>query len=169
MDINPKAQNKQVTIHKPQEANEDGRPKWGMLCFLREREQNAHRSNFGDKVWSRDWRKGHAETALPVDSSYKQSPNPKLPWMTRSVYRKEPVILSFWRGPARALQIHRQMLAANHCTEQAFPMEELEGGLEELGEGCSPMGRMMISANQIPQGSQGLSHQPKGTHGSVKK
>ena len=33
MDISPKAQNKQDTIHRPQEAQEEGRPKCGCFGF----------------------------------------------------------------------------------------------------------------------------------------
>ena len=32
---------------------------------LLEGEQNTHRSKYGDKVWNRDWRKDHSETAPP--------------------------------------------------------------------------------------------------------
>jgi hypothetical protein len=47
------------------------------------------------------------------------------------------------------------------------------GGVRERTEGaegvCSLIGRIIISANQTPQNSQGLNHQPKsihrGTHG----
>ena len=64
-----------------------------------------------------------------------------------------------WRGPARALHIQRQMLAAKHWTECRDP----NGGIGERTGGAegvySPMERMMMSANQTPQGSQGLSHQ----------
>ena len=58
------------------------------------------------------------------------------------------------RGPARALQIQRQMLAANHWTGSGVPNGGAEGGY-------SPMGRTMISGPQMPQDSQGLNHQPR--------
>jgi hypothetical protein len=38
-------------------------------------------------------------------------------------------------------------------------------GLKEL-KGFEPLGRTTISTNQIPQNSQGLSHQRRSTHGS---
>ena len=47
----------------------------GAWSFL-EGEQNTHRSKYGDKVLSRDGRKGHPETVPPGDSSYIQLPNP---------------------------------------------------------------------------------------------
>jgi hypothetical protein len=39
---------------------------------------NNHRRKCGDKVWSRDWRKGHPETAPPGDLSHIQPPNPDI-------------------------------------------------------------------------------------------
>ena len=47
----------------------------GASVFLR-KGKNTHRSNYGDNMWGRDLKKGHPETVLPGDSSYKQSPNP---------------------------------------------------------------------------------------------
>ena len=35
----------------------------------------------------------------------------------KKCYQKEPVMVVFWRGSARALQIQRLILAANHCIE----------------------------------------------------
>jgi hypothetical protein len=53
------------------------------------------------------------------------------------------------------------MLAANHWTEGGVP----NGGVRERTEGaervCNPIGRTTISANQSPQSSQELNHQPK--------
>jgi hypothetical protein len=46
------------------------------------------------------------------------------------------------------------------------PMEELGKGLKELKEFVTT-GRTTISTNQTPQCSQGLNHQPKGTHGGT--
>jgi hypothetical protein len=45
VDISPKAPNNQDTIHRPHEAQEEGRPK----SFL-EGEQNTHRRKYRDKV-----------------------------------------------------------------------------------------------------------------------
>ena len=68
------------------------------------------------------------------------------------------------RGPARALHIQRQMLAANHWTDHRVTNEGV-GGRTGGAEGvCSPMGRTKMSATQMPQDSQGLNHQPRGTH-----
>jgi hypothetical protein len=69
------------------------------------------------------------------------------------------------RGSARAWQAHRLMLSVNHWTEHRVP----NGGVRERTEGAegvyNPIGRTTISANQTPQSSQGLNHQPKITHG----
>jgi hypothetical protein len=65
--------------------------------------------------------------------------------------------------PARALQIHSWMLTANHCTECGVPSREVRERTEGAEEVCNLIGRTSISTNQIPQSSQGLSHQP-GVH-----
>jgi hypothetical protein len=38
--------------------------------LLRRGEQNTHGRNFRDKVWSRDWRNDHPESAPPGDPSH---------------------------------------------------------------------------------------------------
>ena len=57
------------------------------------------------------------------------------------------------------------MLTANHWTEHWVPKE----GVRERTEGaegvCNTIERTTISTNHSPQSSQGLSHQPKSTHG----
>ena len=63
------------------------------------------------------------------------------------------------RGSARALQIQRQMLAANHWSGHGVLNGRL-GGQTGGDEGvCSPMGRTMMLATQTPQVSQGLNNQ----------
>jgi hypothetical protein len=47
VDTNPKYPNNQDTIHRPHEAQEEGRPNCG---YFLEGEQNTHRSKYGDKV-----------------------------------------------------------------------------------------------------------------------
>ena len=49
-----------------------------MLQFFWEGEQNTHGRKYGDKVWSRDWTKGHPETAPTGDPSHTQSPYPDI-------------------------------------------------------------------------------------------
>jgi hypothetical protein len=45
-----------------------------ILVFLR-RGKNTHGERYRDKVWNRDWRKGHPETVLAGDPSHIQFPN----------------------------------------------------------------------------------------------
>ena len=58
------------------------------------------------------------------------------------------------------------MLAANHWTKPGVP----NGRVSEMTEGaegfCNPIGRKTVSTKQATQSSQGLSHQPRSTHGS---
>ena len=46
-----------------------------VLVFLRRGNKNIHRREYKDKVWSRDRRKGHPETAPPGDPAHIQPPN----------------------------------------------------------------------------------------------
>ena len=69
------------------------------------------------------------------------------------------------RGPARALQIQRRMLAANHWNECGVPNRGVREGIEGVEGGCNHIGRT-TSTNQTPQKSQGLSHQQRSTRGS---
>jgi hypothetical protein len=67
-------------------------------------------------VWSKDWRKGHPETAPPGDSSHIQSPNPDI------VDAGKCLLIEAWygyllRGSTRAWQIQRRKLEANHWTQ----------------------------------------------------
>jgi hypothetical protein len=85
---------------------------------------------------------------------------------------KKYVLTGAWfswllRGSARAWQIQRQMLIANHWTELGVPNGVLKGGVRGRTEGaegiCNSIGRT-ISTNQNSQSSQGLNHQPRSTH-----
>jgi hypothetical protein len=60
----------------------------------------------------------------------------------------------------KAWPIHIQMLAVNHQTEPRNPNGGVRGGTEGAEGVCSPIGR-------TPQSTQGLNHQPKGTHGGT--
>jgi hypothetical protein len=66
---------------------------------------------------------------------------------------------------ARALLIQMRMFAAKHQTEH----RDISGGVRGRTEGhewiCNTIGRTIISTNQMPQSSHGLSHQPKNMHG----
>ena len=78
------------------------------------------------------------ETVLPGDSSHIQLPNPDI-----IVDAKKYILKGTWygcllRGPARALQTQRRMLAANIGLSMGSPMEELEKGLNELKGFATP-------------------------------
>ena len=115
-------------------------------------------------MWSRDWKKSHPETASPGDPAHIQSPN------TDTIGdAKEPVLTGAWyscllRGSARAWQIQKWMLTANHWTDH----RALNGVVRkrtEVAEGvCNPTGRTTLSTSQS---SQGLNHQPRGTHRGI--
>jgi hypothetical protein len=74
--------------------------------------------------------------------------NLTLLWISRNACQKEPDIAScLYRGPARALQMQRQMQASNHWNEHGIP----SGGVRERTEGaegvCNSIGRTTISTN----------------------
>ena len=121
---------------------------------------------FGDKVWSREWKKGHPEIAPLGDPSHIQSPNPDT-----IVHVKKYLLTGAWyscllRGSARVWQIQRHVPAANHWTECRVP----NGGVREKTERAeglyNSIGRTTISITETPKSSQGLNYQPKSTHGS---
>ena len=90
-------------------------------------------------------------------------------WTTRSVYQKEHDMVVSGRSPGRALQIQRQMLTTNYWTGHGVPNGGA-GGWSRGAKGVySPMGRIMISATQMPLASQGLNYQPRSTHSSSQK
>jgi hypothetical protein len=116
-------------------------------------------------VSSRDQKKGHPGTVPPGYSSHIQLPNPDtIVDGCQEVHAERSLI---WLSPARALQIQRWMLAANHLTERGFPNRGVRKGTEGVGWVCKATVRgTTISINQTPQSSQGLSHQQRSTHGS---
>ena len=110
----------------------------------------SHRGKYGDKVQSRDWRKGHPETVPPGDSSHIQLPKPD-----NIVDAKKCMLKGAWygcllRGFARALQIQRRMLAANYWTERGVPNRGVSEGTEGIEGVCNPIGRTTIPTNKTP-------------------
>ena len=115
-------------------------------------EQNIHGSRYKNKVWGRDWRKGHPETALLGD------PSPKPDTI---VDANKCLLTGTWyccllRGSASAWQIQKWMLSANHWSEHKVP----NWGARERTKGaegaCSNIGGTIIWTSQYPQSSQGL-------------
>jgi len=148
--ISPKARNTQDRIHRPHETQEVGRPKSRCFSPSYKEEPNIHRRRYRNKVWSRDWGKGHPVMAPPGDSSHILSPNPG-----NNVDAKKCMLTGAWyscllRGSARAWQIQRQVLTANQWTENWVP----NGGVRERIEGAegvfNPIGRTTISTNKTP-------------------
>ena len=114
---------------------------WIIQCFLEE-EQNTHRRKYEDKLWSRDLRKGHTETVPPGDPSHIQSPN--------AATIGKCLLLEAWygcllRGSARAWQIQKQMLSANHWTEHRIP----NGGVRERTKGAERACSSMVGSNPV--------------------
>jgi len=116
--------------------------------LLQKGEQNTHGRRYRDKIWSRDWRKGYPETALPKDSSHVQLPNSDTIVGANQCLLAEAWNSCLLRGSASAWQIQRWMVSANHWTEHRF----LNGGARErtkVVEGvCSPIGGTTIWTNQ---------------------
>jgi hypothetical protein len=54
VDINPEVWNMQDTIHRPNETEEEGRPKCGYFSPSWKGEQNTHGRSYRDKVWNRE-------------------------------------------------------------------------------------------------------------------
>ena len=105
---------------------------------------NKYESKYGDKVWSRDWRKGHTETAPPGDPSHIQLPN-----QDTLVDANKFLLTGTWysyllRVSASSWQIESWMLTANHWTMHGVP----NGGARERTKGaegvCNSIGRTTI-------------------------
>jgi hypothetical protein len=69
VDINPKVQNNQDSIHRPDEAQEEGRPKCGYFPFL-----EGETKYSWEQIWRQNaehrLKKGHRETSSPGDPSH---------------------------------------------------------------------------------------------------
>ena len=89
--------------------------------ILLRRRKNTQGRKYRCKVWSKDWKKGHPETAPPGDPSCIQSLN-----TDTIVDAKKCMLTRAWyscplRDSARAWEIQRLILAANHRTENWVP------------------------------------------------
>jgi hypothetical protein len=101
----------------------------------------------GDKVWSRDWRKGHPETAPLGDPSHKQPLNSDTIGDSKKCLLTRAWYSCLLRGSARAWQIQKQMLAANHWTVHRVPSGGVKRKDWRSWRGLQPIGRT-ISTNQ---------------------
>jgi len=132
--------------------------------FLKGVAKNIHRRGYGDKVWSRDWRKGHKEPShRGIKPIYIQPP--KLDNIDEAM---KCMLTGTWyscllRGSARLCQIQRRMLAANHWTENRVP----NGGIRERIEGAEGACNLIRTTIPTNQSSQGLNPYLKTTHGQT--
>jgi hypothetical protein len=108
---------------------------------------NAHGRSYSDKIWSRDWRKGHPETAMLGDPSHIQTLNPVTITDVNKWLLTGPWYSGLLRVSTTVWQIQRWMLSANLWTEHSFP----SGGTRKRIQGaegiCRPI-RETISTNQ---------------------
>jgi len=131
------------------------------VVLLRRGNKNIHRRKYRDKVWSRDWRKGHPETAPPGNPVHIHTvTKPRQYCWCQEVHADRSCLL---RGSARAWQIQRRMLAANHWTEKGIPTGRVRGRIEGAEGICHPI-RTTMPTNQS---SQWLNHHPESTHGQT--
>jgi hypothetical protein len=68
----------------------------------------------------------------------------------QEVYADRSLICCLLRGPARALQIQRQMLTANHWTERGVPNRGVRERTEGVEEVCNLIERTTMPTNQTP-------------------
>jgi hypothetical protein len=61
--------------------------------------------------------------------------------------------------------MQRWIFTANHWTERVVPNKGVSEGTEGVEGVCNPIGRTIISTNQMPQNSQGLKPSIKGYSG----
>ena len=146
IDISTEGQNTQDTIQTTWSSRRRKTKMW-IFCFFLEGGTKYPGEEI-HKFWSRDWRKGHPETAPPGYTSHIQSPIPD-----SIVDANKCLLTGAWyscllRGSASTWQIEKWMLSANHGTEHRFP----NGGLRDRTQGavgvCSPIRGTTIWNNQ---------------------
>jgi hypothetical protein len=110
---------------------------WVLRSFL-EGEQNTHRSKYGDKLLSIDWRKGHQETVPPGDSSHIQISNPDTVVGAKRCMLKGAWYGCLLKGPAEPYKYKGGCSQPTIGLRVESPIEELEKGLKELKEFATP-------------------------------
>ena len=95
MDVSPKAQNKQVTIHRPLEAQEEGTPKYE--CFGSSEKGNKILTGAIIETKCGAESEGRATYRLSYLGIYPINSDQTLTflWITRSAYQKEHIIVVF--------------------------------------------------------------------------
>jgi hypothetical protein len=109
-----------------------------------------------ETVWSRDWRKGHPETAPLGDPSH-------IPNLDATVDAGKCLLIEAWYG---CLLTNTEEGAHSQPLDWApgSTMEELEKGFKELRGFAAPWREQQCQQARPPWSSQGLDHQPKKTH-----
>jgi len=160
VDISTKSQNTQDTIHRPHEAQEEGRPKCG--CFSHS--YNGEQKYSQEEMWTQS-----LEQRLK-ERPFRDCPTwGSIPYMTTNPYntvdaKKWMLIGTLYncllRSSTRTWQIQKRMLTANHWTENGVP----SGGVRETAkvaeEVCNLIRRTAISTKQS---FQRQNHHPKRT------
>jgi len=154
------------TIHRPHEAQEEGWPKCecfspslkgGTKIFIGGNTETKFGAGTEGKAIQR-------LTVPPGDPAHTHTATkPRLYCWCQEVQADRSLIYCLLRGIARAWQIQKQMLAANHWTENGVPA----GGVRESIEGAE--GVFYPTRRTIPtnQSSHGLNHHPKSTDGQT--
>jgi len=89
--------------------------------LLRRGNKNIHRRKYGDKVWSRDWRNGHSETAPPRDTALiHTSTKPRQHCWSQEVHTYRSLI---WLSPERL----SQNMTNTHVDTQSQPLNWEQG------------------------------------------
>ena len=162
MDISPKPPNNQDTIHRPYEVQE-GRSKCG--CFGPSHKENKilTEANMEIKCGAEtDGKATRRLSHLGIHPIYSYQTQTFLCGYQEVHAERRLICLS----PEWALEIHRQMFAANHWTECGVPNREVRERTEGVEGICNLIGRTTISTNQTPPELPGTSHQQRSTHSS---
>jgi hypothetical protein len=120
-------------------------------------------TKYRDKMWSRDWRKGHPESTSPGDLSHIEalSTNQTLLWMPRSACWPESDIAVSWE----ALPVP-DIFRGGYSQKILWTESKVHNGRAkertEEAEGVWNLIEEIITwSKQYSQSSQGLNHEPK--------
>jgi hypothetical protein len=120
-----------------------------------------------EQIWRQSVEQGLKERSSRDSSTWGCIPytvtKPWHYWDAKKCLLKRAWYSCLLRGSARALQIQRKMLAANHRTERGVPSGRVRERTEGAEDVCNPIGRTTLSTNQTPQRS-GSKPQTQGTH-----
>ena len=121
----------------------------GALVLLRWRTKYSQEQICRQSV-EQNWRTGHPGTLPTGDSSHIQLSNPDTTVDAKKCMLKGAWYCLLLRGPARALQIQRQMLIAILWTGCGVPNRGVRERTEGVEGFCNSIGRTTVSTNQTP-------------------